>query len=253
MNNKQQIILITFGAGNINYHNAVNRICKQATEFNIFNKIYGFTENDLINDHNFWNMHSTFILNNKKGFGYWLWKGYLIKKVMEYDNINENDIIIYIDCGCELNIYGKEKLIEYIILTNIYNNLVFYLTHLEKQYTKMDLFKYLNTSNEDIESGQIVGGIVFFKKNMKNLLFLNELNELYKVNNYHFIDDTPSIESNNIDFIEHRHDQSCFSLLIKKYKMYKIPDETYFFPNWYNGINYPIWALRNKSGESIIK
>ena len=38
--------------------------------------------------------------------------------------------------------------------------------------------------------------------------------------NYHLIDDTPSELKNDASFIEHRHDQSVFSLLIKT----KYPD-----------------------------
>ena len=39
-----KIHFITFGAGNVHYHNAVQRICKQARQFNMFKNIYGFTD-----------------------------------------------------------------------------------------------------------------------------------------------------------------------------------------------------------------
>jgi hypothetical protein len=33
--------------------------------------------------------------------------------------------------------------------------------------------------------------------------------------------------------------------------VHAIPDETYFYPAWYSiGRNYPIWAMRNRSGLS---
>jgi len=248
----QKKILVTFGGGHIIYHNAVNRLCDQANKLNIFDKIYGFTENDLINDSIFWNEHSNFIVNNLRGLGYWIWKGYLIKKIMESEYINENDIILYLDCGCEINIYGKERFIEYLDLTNKYNNLAFYMGCIEKQYTKMDLFKYMNTSIENMNNGQLTGNVIFFKKNNDNLKFLKELNDLYKYNNYHLVDDSSSIELNDESFIEHRHDQSCYSLLIKKYNMFKIPCETYFDPDWSNGLKFPILTMRNKSGNSLL-
>ncbi len=46
-------------------------------------------------------------------------------------------------------------------------------------------------------------------------------------------------------FIENRHDQSIYSIIVKKYGSIKLPDETYF-NDWANGINYPILAKRNK-------
>jgi hypothetical protein len=38
--------------------------------------------------------------------------------------------------------------------------------------------------------------------------------------NYHMIDDSPSISNNLNYFMRHRHDQSIFSLLTKKYNIY---------------------------------
>jgi hypothetical protein len=48
---------------------------------------------------------------------------------------------------------------------------------------------------------------------------MNFVNEWYILGcNYHLIDDTNSITDNDSEFVDHRHDQSIFSLLIKKYK-----------------------------------
>ena len=57
-NINSNIYFITFGGGYKNshsrtspenYHKAVARICKEAASLNIFNKIYGITENYLLN------------------------------------------------------------------------------------------------------------------------------------------------------------------------------------------------------------
>ena len=42
-----QIYFLSFGGGGQNYRDAVKRLCKQASEFEIFNKIYCFTDEDL--------------------------------------------------------------------------------------------------------------------------------------------------------------------------------------------------------------
>ena len=239
---------ITFGGGYINYHQAVDRIVNQAEQFNVFNKCYGFKDHDLINDSLFWNEHGKFILSNPKGCGYWIWKGYLIKKIM--DQINYGDIILYADSGCELNINGKEKLMEYFKLTEEHNIVAFQMVFPENEYTKMDLFNYLNISNEDRESGQIHATSFFIKKTENNMQFLTELNELYKMNNYHFVDDSKSIEPNHKNFIDNRHDQSCFSLLMKKYKQFYIKQDETWYSDWNDGMKFPILAYRNRSGIS---
>ena len=58
-------------------------------------------------------------------------------------------------------------------------------------------------------------------------------------NNYHFIDDTPSVRENINGFNEHRHDQSIFSLLVKKYGL----------SNEINICDYVMYN-RNKTGTS---
>ena len=182
-----------------------------------------YTDKDLINYTDFWNKHKDFIQNNHRGDGYWIWKPFLIKETIK--NIKDGDILIYTDAGCEWNINGFKRFQEYInILNNSENNILsFHLEHLEKTWTKMDLINELNAYDK-LNTLQLVGGIFFIKKCEKTVAFLEEW---YNVMcNYHFIDDTPSILPNDPSFIEHRHDQSCFSLLCKKYGSIVLNDET---------------------------
>lgn len=242
---------ITFGAGNSNYHDAVKRICNQARKFNIFKNILGFTEKDLQDNKPFWENHGEFILNNPRGYGYWIWKCFLIRQVMvERQDIEEGDIILYVDSGCELNINGRQRMFQYINLAMTHDLVAFQMENLnEKKYTKMDLLDYSNVSEEDRNSGQIVGGINFWKKTNKNLEILNEIINLLTISNYHFIDDSPSVKQNDPIFIDHRHDQSCISVTLKKHKAYLLKDETYF-TDWKDGLTFPILALRNRTGVS---
>jgi hypothetical protein len=241
---------ITFGGGNVEYHQAVERICAQARKFSLFKNIFGFTEKDLQDNEEFWKRHGDFIKNNPKGFGYWIWKCFLIKEVMNRKDVEEGDIILFVDAGCELNIKGRKRMIEYIGMTMTHDILAFQMEHIyEKKYTKMDLLEYANVSQEDRDCGQIVGGINFWKKTNKTLYILDEIIHLLTAENYHFIDDSPSIKTNDVTFIDHRHDQSCISVILKKHKVFLLKDETYF-EDWSNALLYPILALRNRSGKS---
>ncbi len=60
--------------------------------------------------------------------------------------------------------------------------------------------------------------------------------------NYHMIDDSPSIKENYNNFIEHRHDQAIFSLLLKKYNI--TSNKT---------LMDCVYVLRNKTGKSRLK
>lgn len=75
---------LTFGSHNgcihANYIDAAVRLANQVKELKLFDEIIVYTGNNLKEDTEFWNKHSEFILNNRRGFGYWLWKPYIIKK-----------------------------------------------------------------------------------------------------------------------------------------------------------------------------
>ena len=92
---------ITFGAGTTDYTDAGKRLVRQAEQTQLFDSIRLYGLSDLKNDPVFWDKHSSFIQNNARGFGYWLWKPYLIKSTM--DTMCDGDILLYLDCGCEIN------------------------------------------------------------------------------------------------------------------------------------------------------
>ena len=74
---------------------------------------------------------------------------------------------------------------------------------------------------------------------------LKEIKNISTENNYHYVSDNISNLYNDHRFLEHRHDQSIFSLIAKKNNFFVIPDETYWNPDWnVSGKNYPIWATR---------
>ena len=188
-------------------------------------------------DPEFYNKHFDFISKNKRGCGYWLWKPYLIHKNIQ--DMKNGDILLYLDCGCELDIRNRMKIAEMFHLVNKYK-LITSSTQIELMWNKMDLLVELQMlQNEYLITPQKQAGAIV-------LLVCDETRKLVKdwyniacLNNYHFIDDTPSIRQNINGFNEHRHDQSIFSLLVKKYGL----------SNQLNICDYVSYE-RNKTGTS---
>ena len=234
-----KIYFITFGGGDINYFEAVSRICEQAKQLNIFDKIIGYTPIYLINDKEFWKNHGNFIKNNKRGFGYWLWKPYLIKKTLEL--LKDGDILVYLDCGCEIDIRNKDKILKLIEIVKIDKIIGSFINNnKEGKWTKKDLFIALNVlKSKYVYSDQRQAtGLILLK--CKEVIDLVDLWYKYS-SNYHLIDDSPSIQKNFDFFKEHRHDQSIFSLLTKKYNIYST-----------HSITPSIYLSRNRTGISKI-
>ena len=220
--------MITFGSES--YIDPSSRLIYQANRIRIFDTIILYNENFLKNDEYFWNQHKNFIENNKRGYGYWIWKPYIIKKTME--KLKDGDYLLYLDNGCEIS---NKNLESFNNLFNIAENdlIVATTTHNEKNWCKVDLLleldmisdKYLHNSPQH-QAGEILFYICDKTRNL--------VNKWYDLCcNYHFLDDTPSNVPEFDCFQEHRHDQAIFSLLTKKYEIFsKISLND--FPIYYN-------------------
>jgi len=227
-----KINFLTFGSHD-GYIDAVNRLINQANNLNIFTEIYGKTGKCLQEDAEFINKHAEFINNNRRGFGYWIWKPYLIMK--QIDKMEDGDVLFYSDCGCELGIENKDKLLECIDLVKTEKLMsTRAISCLEITWCKKDLLekfgmddeKYLNT--EQLQSGIILLCICPETRRL--------IKDWYNIScDYHNIDDSPSISKNYDCFREHRHDQSIYSLLAKKYNLISnnmlLEDVIYIFRN----------------------
>ena len=232
---------ITFGSHD-NYIDAGKRLIKQATNLDIFNENILFTAADLKSDTLFWETHGDFVTKNTRGYGYWIWKSYLIQKTMK--QMNYGDILLYLDCGCEIDCREKNWIyncIEQVKIDKIMGTYYRYSGDVtEKYWSKMDVVKKLNIDDTLLNDKQRQGGLLLFYICEETLQFVNEWYTLCC--DYHNLDDSPSILKNIVGFKEHRHDQSLFSLLTKKYNLFSniVLDKQCFK------------AYHNRSGKSII-
>ncbi len=159
-----------------------------------------------------------FMTKNKRGGGYWVWKPVIVKHVLSL--IPKEDIIVYADVGCSIDISGKKRLAEYAKMLNGKKNiLAFRIAHLaEKCWTKRDLSVELNSPVEFLDSGQIMATVFIIRNTEGALEFLDRWIQISNASDFKLIDDTASQSANDTCFVENRHDQSIFSLLCKGYE-----------------------------------
>ena len=221
------VSFITY-ANNV-YNQAGKRIIKEAQSAGIFDTIKLYSPSDL--DSTF-TKQNEYLLSHDRGGGYWCWKSYVILNSLK--DIPEGNWLLYADAGCTLVYDRRFQLIDRIrYMENQGKEIaVFQMTHLEKTYTKGDTLKFFNVEKDNsiLDSGQYIGGIVL----MKNTQFVRDVFTTiqYIIHNHpNYIDDSPSFHPNDSTFIEHRHDQSIYSILLKRSpvdKVFVIPtDETY--------------------------
>lgn len=223
---------ITFGDSK--FSGTCSRISEEAISSKFFDTVTIYNENDL--DHSI----LSYCIKNNRGFGYWSWKPYVLKKHLEL--VNYGDIIIYCDAGCSIFKSGEKRYLQYLeFLDNENIDSVFFEQGYDlKSWSKMDLFEFFsdyNLMNKKI----LVGGIFLIKKTDKILSLIDEWNHIC-TNHSNLIDDSPSELPNDESFVENRHDQSVLSALVFKNYFFTIQDdETYKF---HYSVEYPFNATR---------
>ena len=178
-----------------------------------------------------------------RGGGYWLWKSFFIKQT--FDKMKDNDICVYTDAGCHVNIHGKQRLQEYYDMINQSSSgiISFHLGDLQEEwYTTEKVFEFFDIPSDDIairKSSQYMSTILIMRKCDATVKLINKYYEIATTQPVLFSDNYNEYKKNPT-FRDHRHDQSIFSILRKQYGSVVIPDETY------NGDNAQNWnALKH--------
>ena len=241
--NNSTVYLVSFGSGR-EWKPAVERLKSQATQSKRFGKIILFNENDIDTDE--LGVGSNFFFENPRGYGLWILKPFIVLKVLR--EFPDCSIVFYVDSGCELNTkpLALQKLDQYIALANDDGGLAFELPFFEENWTAEYVLENMRAKQFGT-TRQLAGGIFFLKNNNDSINFLNSwLQWMLKEDSTFLKGDKDGTKTNPI-LKEHRFDQSLFSILWKKTNYQKIPDESFWAPNWRAcGSLSPIWATRSK-------
>jgi hypothetical protein len=247
---------------------ALKRIRMQAEVMGCYDQIVVADESYL--NINFREKYKDKLRPGIRGYGYWCWKPQVILQLL--DQVNEGDIVQYTDAGCHLNPQGILRLSEYFELANssesgilafaatppsFHDPLISLPDLSDYKWCKADLFHFMNVYEDDLitRTPTVTAGVIFIKKCAESQKIIRNWLDIMAAD-FHLLDDTSSIRPNIPGFIEHRHDQSIFSILCKLNKVsmvscyeYGYPSRRTNMPNWEILENYPIHAKRDKGLE----
>ncbi|MFC1545935.1 hypothetical protein ACFL4I_00770 [Pseudomonadota bacterium] len=203
---------------------------KAAKHIGGFDRVIGYGVDDI--DELFFSKYEN-ILSQERGGGYWLWKPYLIRKTMA--QLSEGDYLFYSDAGAYF-LKNANVLIDELENSN-QDIMAFELPLIEEQWSKKELFINMKCEADVyFKSNQIAASLILIKKTKKSIGFVEEYLK-YACNEINITDlhDNNVVQKNN--YIDHRHDQSIFSLLYKKYSFRPFKDPTQFgkYPLGYSG------------------
>lgn len=153
--------------------------------------------------------------------------------------IPENDWIFYADSGCSFVQERKGQILDLVqrMEKTEHTMMAYQMKYIEETWTKADMFHFFNVQdNQEItKSGQYVGGIFFVRNTPRTRTIFKEMLSIMEKHPA-LIDDTPSTLDNSKGFIEHRHDQSLFSVIrkINKDITLVVDDDTYYSSGFIN-------------------
>ncbi len=217
-NNNNGITLINYS--NERYTKAQKINSKSALKIAGFKKVISYSPVDI--DVEFLDKNKK-MFSHQRGGGYWLWKAYIIKKTLS--EMEDGAYLFYCDSGSHF-VHSTDELIHSFDPT--FDIMPFEIQTFEKHWTKRDCFQLMGCDESRIfESKQIWSGFSLWKKTAFTMKFVEEWLS-YSKDERVVTDIENVLELPNYDgFVEHRHDQSIFSLLLKKYeiKVYRDPSQ----------------------------
>jgi len=208
-----EVWFVTFADG-VNF--CFDRIVKEAKDSGYFDQVTPFGPADL--PASFTEKFGKFIANNKRGYGYWLWKPVVVQQAMR--TAKYGDLIVYCDSGCTISGGFDRKVLEYyrtVLYTGEQDVLAFKLKFKASHWTKGDLFRTMGLKM-DHDTSQVSATYFILRKTVTSEKLIQDWVELTQADPRN-IDDSASESQNHPFFVDHRHDQSCFDMLVrgKKY------------------------------------
>lgn len=210
--------------------NYANKLFKKSQEINVktakkvggFTAIRSFSDKDI--DDNFRNRNQD-ILTIKRGAGLWLWKPYFIHKVLS--ELEFGDYVFYCDSGSYF-LDCIDLLIRSLDVSG-QSIMCFDLNHSESSYSKKAAIEAILKDTGDKDLGnQRLASFILIKKDDFSVNFVAEWLEACQVKDW--ICDVPETDLKDeiTNFVDHRHDQSLFSLLTKKYNLQSFCDPSQY-------------------------
>jgi hypothetical protein len=255
---KLRVGFVTFADGSEEFKNAGIRLASQALESKLFSEVINLNDSQFREVSEEWNYTAVFLESiGMLPYFYLGTKAWLIDSALE-GHFGDFDIILYADAGCEIlnNWFTRRELKKQLKTAMLHGGVAEQLNYPEIQYTKMNLIEYFNLSESEQNLGQVQATWSIWKNSDQSKSIVKKWVEISNpiLNFWHNPEGLERFEQ-QMDFLEHRRDQSIFSILWKRNKYYMKS------PYWeyggrlgvIRGCNIPIHATRNRTGKSRIK
>lgn len=197
--------------GDSKYKEAKEKILAQAKLTEEFDKVIGYSENDVSEE-----LKHTKMFMTARGGGLWSWKPDIICKTMQ--EAENGDIIVYCDSGCTIQKTPEWK--KYWELLEKYDVIAQRIRKRTDKWTRKEVIDFFpDIGKEWIKCYQYQATIIIIIISEFTRKFIKEWRDLM-IAHQEFVIDVMDHErsSQHRSFKENRHDQAIYSALIYKYR-----------------------------------
>ena len=241
---------VSFGAGRRAYGSALKRLKKEIVKLDPDARVWLFDESDIAAEiEGLDQPFLEFSRAHPRGFGYWVWKPWVVLEVMK--KAQEGDVVFFLDAGCTVHTSKTSRLRYQWYLDHIkeHGSLFFQEKFFEYSWTKKEVIEHFRLSEPHLATGQVISGIHGHLVNTSSRRIIQEWLSACTLDSGRLLLDVKSSVNEDKRFIEHRHDQSVLSCLVKREGISAVPDESFYYPKWNrDGDGFPFWATRKVSG-----
>lgn len=213
----QGVTYITFAGGDERYMYCVRKQFEWLQELYCHFSFYVYTLRDLDAD---FTHENVFILNQRRGCGYWLWKPYVIKKALQ--TLANGQILVYSDaCSRPADVPRLMEAAKQYGMAGTQSDCPQYA------YAKRDAFVLMRAEDQfhDDTLKQRYATTMAFEVNPTTRQLVGDW--LLFGCDPRIITDQPNEmgQPNHDIFVENRHDQTIFSILTHRYQIGSFTDE----------------------------
>jgi len=221
-----RIFLVTFGGGSRSYIQAATRLLKTAKSIPEFCGGVALSPTDIWPDST--EVERQLMMRHKRLFGLGCWKPQVISSGLAA--APEGSLVLYLDAGCEVwdDRFPPGSASQSASWSNLTSQLdpsdivcdtvggfgVKRYGAAERTWTKPCVMDYINPDG-DPNLPQAQSGVIGFRNTDRSAEFVRTWRELVQVDQGALLTDLTEPESRPDGFVEHRHDQSVFSCLLR--------------------------------------
>ena len=250
-------IFVTFGDGSPDFRDAAIRLGRQAGLFEIFHEVVVLDRSRLQDISTFAEKRLNTYTNLTQDSRYlWSTKSIILSEFVAGRLGSECDLLVYADAGCEMraNCLSKAHLSALLASAHRLDGYVESTGLLEKHWTKLKTLKVFPTALWSTEQLQSTWFIVRRSERIAQLALLWE--EMSHPAKGLWQDPLPD-ERVQPELVEHRHDQSLFSLIWKSLDLPFTRKKVSWLETNFRGslrsYHRPILAIRNRTGASKMR